>query len=186
MTECFLGGDTLAGVELKETLEEVDCLGRCFGNNTLKWDLGIPRKLLHINLRRNSRHALERPLIWCSNNPHDANQLIVVVFTAEEGDTGDHFGEDTAAGPDVDGGCVGTGAEKDVRCAVPECYNLIGEGVDGNTEGARKTKIAQLQLSLPIDQQILRFQIPMQHSILMTKRRPLQQLIHKALDHTLR
>lgn len=58
--------------------------------------------------------------------------------------------------------------------------HLVRESVYRNAESSRKTKVTQLQLSLPIDEQILRLEIPMEYPILVTERGALQELIHEA------
>lgn len=57
--------------------------------------------------------------------------------------------------------------------------NLVRESVHRNTERSRQAKIAQFELTLPIDEQVLRFQIAVQHSVRMAVRCALEKLIHE-------
>lgn len=57
---------------------------------------------------------------------------------------------------------------------------LIRERIHRHAERPRQSKISQLQLAFPIDQQILRLQIPMKHPVFMAERRAHQQLVHEA------
>lgn len=57
--------------------------------------------------------------------------------------------------------------------------DLIGESVDRDSKRSCKSEIAQLQLSFPIDQKILRLQVSMKHSVRMAVRGALQELIHE-------
>lgn len=47
----------------------------------------------------------------------------------------------------------------------------------------RQPKIRKLEIPLPVNQQILRLQIPMQHPMAVTIPHPLAQLTHKLLHH---
>lgn len=42
---------------------------------------------------------------------------------------------------------------------------LVGEGVHGDAESARKTKVADLELAAAVDQQVLRLQVAVQHAV---------------------
>ena len=98
-------------------------------------------------------HLLELGIRGGAEEPHDVEKLVVVIPAAKKGGAGNHFGEDTPTGPDVDGGAVCSGAEEDVRGAIPESddliyahtcgfncggvadsHYLVGEGVDGYTK----------------------------------------------------
>ena len=95
---------------------------------------------------------------------HDAEDLLQLVFVGgagEEGTTGVHFGHDAAGGPDVDGGVVGAGAEKDVGSSIPESYDFVGEGIDGDAKCSGQTKICQFELAFVVDQKVLGFEISM-------------------------
>ena len=60
--------------------------------------------------------------------------------------------------------------------------HLVRESVDWYTERPCQTKISQLQLSFPIDQQILGFQITMKDPILVAKCGTLEELVHETPD----
>ena len=55
--------------------------------------------------------------------------------------------------------------------------HLVTESVDWDTKCPCQPEITNLQLSTSVYEQILRFQIPMQHSIVMTKGNALNRLI---------
>ena len=77
---------------------------------------------------------------------HYAEDLLELVFirgAGEEGAAGVHFCHDAAGGPDVDAGVVGAGAEEDVGGAVPEGDDFVGEGVDGDAEGAGEAEVGE-------------------------------------------
>ena len=60
---------------------------------------------------------------------------------------------------------------------TPTC--LVGEGVNRNTECASKAEIAQLQLAFPVDEKVLRFEVSVQNSVLVTERSTLEKLVHE-------
>lgn len=109
-------------------------------------------------------------------------QLVLVRGAGEEGAAGVHFGHDAAGGPDVDAGVVGARAEEDIRGAVPEGNDLIGEGVDGDAEGPRKTEIGEFELALVVDEQVLRFQVAVEDAVFVAESDALQELVHEGFD----
>ena len=103
---------------------------------------------------------------------HYAEDLLELVFVGgagEEGATGVHFRHDATRGPDVDAGVVGARAEEDVRGAVPEGDDLVAEGVDGDTEGARKAKVGEFELALVVDEEVLGLEIAVQDAVVVAE-----------------
>lgn len=60
---------------------------------------------------------------------------------------------------------------------------LVGIGSQRNTEGSRQSEIRQLQVTLTVDQQVLRLQVAVQDSVAVTITNSLDQLGHKFLHH---
>lgn len=57
---------------------------------------------------------------------------------------------------------------------------LVGKCIDRDTECSRQTEIAQLQLALAVDEEILGFEIAMQDLVLVAESRSFQELEHEA------
>lgn len=87
-----------------------------------------------------------------AHQPEDLLQLVLISRTGEQRAARVHFCHNTAGGPDVDAGVIGTAAEQDVWGAVPKGDHFVGEGVYGDAEGAGEAKIGQFQLALVVDQ----------------------------------
>lgn len=51
--------------------------------------------------------------------------------------------------------------------------HLVTERVDGDTERSRQTEITDLELSSPVDQQVLGLQVSVQYSVVMAECHPL-------------
>ena len=64
----------------------------------------------------------------------------------------------------------------------PGVTYFVGECVYRNTKGSSQAEISKFELPLPIDEKILRFQITMQHSILVAKGCAHEKLVHKTPD----
>lgn len=58
----------------------------------------------------------------------------------------------------------------------------MGVDPDGNTEGPSQAKVCQLDDSLVVNQEVLRFQVPVEDSTTMTEEDPLQDLVEVALE----
>lgn len=58
----------------------------------------------------------------------------------------------------------------------------MGVDPDGNTKGSSQTKVCQFDNALVVDQQILWFQVTMEHSATVTEVDALQYLVKVALN----
>lgn len=116
---------------------------------------------------------------------HETEDFLKLVFVGgagEEGTAGVHFRHDAAGGPDVDAGVVGPGTEQDVRGAVPEGDDFVGECVDRDSECSRQTEIGEFQLPFIIDEEVLGFEIAMQDAVFVAEGDTLEELIHEGFD----
>lgn len=113
--------------------------------------------------------AWPRALGGSAHDAEDTDQLVLVGGAGEQRAARVHLRHDAAGGPDVDAGVVGARAEEDVGGTVPQCHDLVGEGVDGDAEGAREPEIAELELALGVDEEVLRLQIAVQHAVCVAK-----------------
>lgn len=100
--------------------------------------------------------------------PESLEDLINLRVSREQRLPRTHLGEDTSHRPHVDASGVLSTAKQDLGGTVPERNDLVGVGSKRNTEGTRQTKIGKLQVSVAIDQQVLRLQIAMQDSMAVT------------------
>ncbi len=113
---------------------------------------------------------------------HDAEDLLELVLVrgaGEEGAARVHFGHDAAGGPDVDAGVVGARAEEDVRGAVPEGDDFVGEGVDGDAEGAGEAEVGEFELAFVIDEEVLRLQVSVEDAVVVAEGDALEELVHE-------
>lgn len=116
---------------------------------------------------------------------HEAEDFLELVFVGgarEKGPAGVHFGHDAAGGPDVDAGVVGARTEQDIGSAIPEGDDFVGEGVDGDAKGSRKTEIGELELTFVVDEKILGLEVAMQDAVLVAKGDALEELVHEGFD----
>ena len=117
-----------------------------------------------------------------AHEAEDLLQLVVVGRAGKQRPARVHLCHDAAGGPDVDAGVVGAGAEQDVRGAVPQRDDLVGEGVDGDAERPRQPEICELELALCVDEQVLRLQVAVQYTVVVAEGDTAQQLLHEGLD----
>ena len=117
-----------------------------------------------------------------SHQPKDLLQLVFVRRSREEGSSRVHLCHDTTCGPDVDAGVVGPATQEDVRGTIPQGDNLVGERVDGDTEGPCKTEIGELELALLVDEEVLGFEVSVEDAILVAEGDAPKELVHERLD----
>lgn len=63
-------------------------------------------------------------LVGSAKHTEDAEQLIDLAVTREDGAVVEHFDEDAAHGPNVDGASILSSSEKNLRCAIPKSHDL--------------------------------------------------------------
>lgn len=83
---------------------------------------------------------------------------------------------DAPSAPNVNTSTISPTPQQDVRSPVPERDDLVRKGVDGYTEGSGETEVGQLEFSAFVDEEVLRFQVSMEDSVLVTERRAFEQL----------
>ena len=93
-----------------------------------------------------------RTLRGRAHESEDLLELVLIRGSREERAAGIHFCHYAACRPNVDAGAIGTRSKKNVRGAVPEGYDLIGERIHWNAKGAGKSEVGKFELSLVIDE----------------------------------
>ena len=116
---------------------------------------------------------------WCAHYSEDLLELVFVCGAGEEGPAGVHFRHYAPRRPDIDAGVVGSGAEEHVGGAVPEGDNFVGEGVDGDPKGAGETKVGEFELAFVIDQEVLRFEVAVEDTVVVAEGNALEKLVHE-------
>jgi hypothetical protein len=108
--------------------------------------------------------------------------LVFVGCSGEEGTSSVHLCHDTTCRPDVNAGVVGAAAEENIRGSIPEGYDLVGECVDGYSEGSGETKIGEFELAFVVDEEILRLEIAVEDSVRVAEVDALEELVHEGFD----
>lgn len=93
-----------------------------------------------------------RALRGCAHESEYLLQLVLIGGSRKKGTAGIHFCHYAACRPNVDAGAIGAGSKKNVRSAVPEGYDLIGERIHWNAKGAGESEVCKFELSLIVDE----------------------------------
>lgn len=104
-------------------------------------------------------NARPRSLGRSAHEPEDFLQLILVGSSREKRASSVHFGHDAASRPNIDACVVRPASEQNVRRAIPQCHDLIREGIHGDTESASEAEIGKFELAAGIDEQVLGLQV---------------------------
>jgi hypothetical protein len=91
----------------------------------------------------------------------DFEDLVDLAVATEKRLLFSELGEDAADSPDIDSQTILLLPEQHLGGPVPEGLDLMREGLDGETEGPGKSKVSDLEGSGPVNEQILRFEVPM-------------------------
>lgn len=91
--------------------------------------------------------------------PEDLVDLVDLTISREKRALGDHFCEDRADGPHVDGQGIGLGSEEDLRRTVPQSHNLMCERSDRRHKCTGKTEVGNLKDTVAGNKNVLRLQV---------------------------
>jgi hypothetical protein len=89
----------------------------------------------------------------------------------------DHLCKNATNRPDINTKRVLLLSQEDFRSSVPKGFDFMGQSTNRYTEGSSKTKISKLDLSILINQEILRLQISMDNSLAVTMVKSIEDLI---------
>lgn len=92
------------------------------------------------------------------------------------------FSKDTTDAPGVNWDGVSFLAEQDLWGSVPQGHYFMGQGLDGNAEGSRQSKVGELDLSFFRDKNILRFKVSVHNSVGVAVVDSLDDLVDETLD----
>lgn len=117
------------------------------------------------------------------NLPEDLEDLVNLRITREQRLARAHLGKDAAYRPHVDTSGILAATKQNFRSAVPKSDNLVGVGAQRNTKGAGQTEISKLQVTVAVNQQVLRLEIAVQDAVTVAVTNTLAQLAHELLDN---
>jgi len=180
MLQRIMGTDPQLGAELQHSLQQIDTAWIDLREDLTEILGSVHLEVLLVfgELRDSGPGALRGR----AHDAEDAHQLVFVGSAGEERAAAVHLGHDATSGPDVDAGVVGAGTEEDVWGAVPQRHDFVGEGVDGDAEGAGETEVCQLELAFVVDEKVLRLQIAVQDPVGMAEVNALQELVHERFN----
>jgi hypothetical protein len=119
--------------------------------------------------------------------------LVDVALAGEDGLALEHFTKDTTGAPHVDGRCVLSQLEKQLRWSVPPRHNKTGVIPScftvalaslwyGFVVVSRETKVCNLESPTIVDKQVGRLHVSMQNVVVVEISQALEQLQHVAFD----
>lgn len=76
------------------------------------------------NAYRFADNLADNTIIWCTDDTHDMEELVLIVPSTKERNARNHLCKDATTGPDVDRGTVSTRTQEDIGCAIPESNDL--------------------------------------------------------------
>lgn len=143
---------------------------------------------------RKAAPAWETGFVGRSAEFRNQLQLIDLGRSFEQRSTRDHFGQDAAYAPHVDGWTVLFLARQQLRRTIPACHHHIGVSMRPHSPsfarprltwiavGSSQTEIGNLQLTLVVDQKVGGLHITVQDAILVEVECAFEQLLHVELD----
>lgn len=118
-------------------------------------------------------------------------ELVYVVSSLEDGLASEELGKDTAHGPDIDGRRVVLETQHNLRRSIPPRSNVLCHEASSclltscfwvRLESSGQAKVANLELTVGIDEEVSRFQISMQHTGGVDVLETTQRLVDEALE----
>ena len=108
--------------------------------------------------------------------------LIDFAVSAEEGFLLSQLGKDAADGPDVNSQAVLLLPEQNFGGPVPKGFNFMGKGFDGEGKGACKSKVSNFEGARAVNEEILRFEVPVDNPPAMAVVDAIAQLVDKQFN----
>lgn len=178
---CLLGRNAAGRVVLEAALEQgqailVQVRAKCL--RIVAVPLGESR--LEVRVRSHTRPNL---LGGRSQEAERLENLVNFRVAREKRLAGTHLGKDGSYGPHVDTSRVLATTKQDLGGAVPQGDDLVGVGAQGDTEGAGKTEIRQLEVTLAVDQQVLGLEVAVQNTVAVAVSDAGAKLPHELLYH---
>ena len=108
--------------------------------------------------------------------------LVDFAVSAEERFLLGELGKDAADGPDVNSQAVLLLSEQNFGGPVPESFNFVGEGFDGEGKGACKSEVSNFEKARAVDEQILRLEVPVDNPPAVAVVDAIAQLVDEQFD----
>jgi len=162
--ESFVNGDTLDRVEGEKLLEQIEGQVRSLGKHGLERDLLLEGKRADVLA---STARLDAIVIFhggSAKNIKDERKLMVVILAGEKWLATQHLRQDTTNTPNINGLGVLLESQHNLGSTVPTSGNVFGHEarvVFSRCSGASQAKVADLEVTIGIEQKIRRLQITM-------------------------
>ena len=117
-----------------------------------------------------------------AEDAEDLEDLVDLAVAREERLARRHLRVDAADTPHVDARAVLPAAEQDLRRAVPERDDLVGVGAEGHAEGPREPEVGEFEVAFFVDEEVLGFEVAVQHAVGVAVARSFEQLVGEFLD----
>lgn len=124
------------------------------------------------------------PVILIRGTLHleDLEDLVDFRVASEECFSLRHFCENTSDRPNIDRSGILFLTEQDLWCSVPESDNFMSVSLDWETKGSSQSEICQLNVTVLVNEQVLRFEVSVHDSVSVAVGSSLQNLVGKLLD----
>lgn len=127
-------------------------------------------------------NAIPHLLSGSAKGIKDFVQLVNLGITREQRGPHNHFCEDAADGPNINGCGIFSGTKQDFGGPVPQGDDLVCIVSNGNTESPCETKVGELEHARTVDEKVLRLEIAMQDSARVAIGDSIDQLVEIGLD----
>lgn len=109
------------------------------------------------------------PFLGIGGSAHlvDELKLVCLVPSLEKTGSAEHFSDDASDAPHVDLGAVIDHAQEQFGWSVPQGDDLVGQPLHFRVPASGKAPIGDLEFAFAVDQEIRRFEIPMDDFVLV-------------------
>mmetsp|Transcript_16789 Transcript_16789/g.29419 ORF Transcript_16789/g.29419 Transcript_16789/m.29419 type:complete len:247 (-) Transcript_16789:698-1438(-) len=171
MLQCLFHRNALCWIEHQNFGKQIKHLRGRIREESLQWDGRLGRQGLHKpsgSFRMNMLHVLR---VWSSNHVSNQVNLMHVILAREERFSAQNLGQNASHGPHI----------HSIRVLSPRQHNLWRAVPSGRDIGrqepslvvrvghSREPKVANLQVTVAVEQNIRGLQIPVQHQGRMNK-----------------
>lgn len=121
------------------------------------------------------------PFVWSGGSMElkDFENLVYFWVPIEHRFLFNKFSKNASDCPDINSQTVLFLSKKNLWGSVPKGFYFMSERLDGYSESSCKSKVGNLKISVPINKEILGFQIPMNYSSRMAIVHTVHQLVQE-------
>lgn len=174
MILCHECGNPMFRIECQQRLEQITC--RCIALWNTKHEFACSTRCIIAKCHRTKQIQFDNvwPHFRIDRTAHACNQFDLIAFRLARQNwfALKEFSHHTSGTPHIDARTIACVAQQQFRCSIPQCHHIhrIVSSMHILDDFTCQTEIGNFQLSIGCQQNVLRFDVPMQNLVIGNKK----------------